>query len=82
MQLFQLLIYLIEKLKLKGEKQTNLDDFIDAFDDGTPGSGKFRMLVNTMNISNSKFTYTDYNLKTPTSSDNCSVKKDPNQWYS
>ncbi len=48
----------------KGEKQSNLDDFIDAFDDGTPGSGKFRMVVNTMNISNSLFTYTDYNLKT------------------
>lgn len=49
----------------KGEKQSNIDDFIDAFDDGTPGSGKFRMLVNSMNISNSLFTYTDYNLKTP-----------------
>lgn len=49
----------------KGEKQSNLDDFIDAFDNGSPSSGKFRMLVNTMFISNSLFTYTDNNLKTP-----------------
>lgn len=49
----------------KGEKQSNLDDFIDAFDDGTPSSGRFRMVVNSMKISNSLFSYTDYNLKTP-----------------
>ncbi|HBK83644.1 MAG TPA: DUF490 domain-containing protein, partial [Flavobacterium sp.] len=52
-------------LQNKGEKQSNLDQFIDAFDDGKPGSGKFRMLVQSINITNSKFTYTDYNLQTP-----------------
>lgn len=49
----------------KGEKDTNLDRFIDAFDDGSPSSGKFRMKANKMTVYNSRFQYIDYNLNTP-----------------
>jgi len=49
----------------KGEKDTNLDRFVDAFDDGTPSSGKFRMKSSSMTISNSRFRYTDENLEVP-----------------
>lgn len=49
----------------KGEKHTNLDLFIEAFDDGSPSSGKFRMKANKMTINNSRFQYIDYNLNTP-----------------
>tara|TARA_R110000850_G_scaffold18580_4_gene57027 strand:- start:164307 stop:168755 length:4449 start_codon:yes stop_codon:yes gene_type:complete len=52
-------------IQYKGDKETNLDDFIASFDDGSPSSGKFRMFVNNMKISNSSFSYTDYNLETP-----------------
>ena len=49
----------------KNEDYTNLDKFIDAFDDGTPSSGKFRMKANKMTVFNSCFQYIDYNLQTP-----------------
>ncbi len=49
----------------KGEEDTNLDRFIDAFDDGSPSSGKFRMRANSMTIFRSRFRYTDYNLEIP-----------------
>jgi len=49
----------------KKEDYTNLDKFIDAFDDGTPSSGKFRMKANKMTVFNSRFQYIDYNLQTP-----------------
>ncbi|WP_242004795.1 translocation/assembly module TamB domain-containing protein [Flavobacterium cheniae] len=49
----------------KGEKYTNLDKFIEAFDDGSPSSGKFRMKANKMTVFNSRFQYIDHNLKTP-----------------
>ncbi|MFD2909113.1 translocation/assembly module TamB domain-containing protein [Flavobacterium ardleyense] len=49
----------------KGEKGTNLDRFIEAFDDGSPSSGKFRMKANKMTIYNSRFQYIDHNLTTP-----------------
>lgn len=49
----------------KNEDYTNLDKFIDAFDDGTPSSGKFRMKANKMTVFNSRFQYIDYNLQTP-----------------
>lgn len=52
-------------IQYKGEDETNLDEFIASFDDGKPSSGKFRMSVNSMKITNSLFTYTDYNLETP-----------------
>lgn len=49
----------------KNEDYTNLDKFIDAFDDGTPSSGKFRMKANKMTVFNSRFQYIEYNLQTP-----------------
>ena len=49
----------------KNEDYTNLDKFIEAFDDGTPSSGKFRMRANKMTIYSSRFRYIDENLKTP-----------------
>uniref|UniRef100_UPI004049F4A1 translocation/assembly module TamB domain-containing protein n=1 Tax=Flavobacterium sp. TaxID=239 RepID=UPI004049F4A1 len=49
----------------KGEKDTNLDRFIDAFDDGTPSSGRFRMKSSSMTVINSRFRYTDENFETP-----------------
>lgn len=49
----------------KNEDYTNLDKFIEAFDDGSPSSGKFRMKANSMLVFKSRFQYTDYNLKTP-----------------
>ncbi len=49
----------------KGEKDTNLDRFIDAFDDGSPSSGKFRMKATSMTVFRSRFRYTDNNLETP-----------------
>lgn len=49
----------------KGEEGTNLDRFIEAFDDGSPSSGRFRMKASSMTINNSRFRYTDQNLETP-----------------
>jgi hypothetical protein len=49
----------------KNEDYTNLDRFIDAFDDGSPSSGKFRMRANKMTVFSSRFRYIDENLKTP-----------------
>ena len=49
----------------KNEDYTNLDKFIDAFDDGKPSSGKFRMKANKMTVFNSRFQYIDHNLQTP-----------------
>lgn len=54
------------KLKeYKGEGETNLDKFIDAFDDGSPSSGRFRMKVSTFDIYNSRFRYIDETLDNP-----------------
>ena len=49
----------------KNEDYTNLDKFIEAFDDGSPSSGKFRMKANKMTVFNSRFRYIDHNLSTP-----------------
>lgn len=49
----------------KNEFYTNLDKFIEAFDDGSPSSGRFRMKANKMTVFNSRFQYIDYNLQTP-----------------
>ena len=49
----------------KGDKQTNLDDFVDAFDNGKPSSGRFRMKAKSFNVTNSRFSYTDENLSQP-----------------
>lgn len=49
----------------KGEKDTNLDRFVAAFDDGKKSSGKFRLKINSIALQNSRFRYIDENLKTP-----------------
>lgn len=51
--------------QFKDEDYTNLDKFIEAFDDGSPSSGRFRMKIASMTIFNSRFRYTDENLGTP-----------------
>lgn len=52
-------------IQYENDTETNLDEFVAAFDDGSPSSGKFRMIVDNMKIRNSLFSYTDYNLETP-----------------
>lgn len=49
----------------KGEKDTNLDLFVDAFDDGKPGSGKFLMKSKNVYLKNSRFVMLDYNRTIP-----------------
>ena len=49
----------------KDEKHSNLDLFIESFDDGSPSSGKFRMKANKMTVYNSRFQYIDQNLNSP-----------------
>lgn len=49
----------------KGEKDTNLDRFIAAFDDGSPSTGKFRMKVESFDVYKSNFQYIDENLENP-----------------
>jgi hypothetical protein len=55
----------VRLVNYKNEDYTNLDKFIDAFDDGSPSSGKFRMKANKMTVFNSRFQYIDNNLQTP-----------------
>ncbi|WP_395065689.1 translocation/assembly module TamB domain-containing protein [Flavobacterium sp.] len=49
----------------KGQKDTNLDKFVAAFDDGKPTSGKFLMTSENIAVSNSRFILTDENRKVP-----------------
>ena len=49
----------------KGEKDTNLDLFVEAFDDGKPGSGKFLMKSKNVYLKNSRFVMLDYNRAIP-----------------
>jgi hypothetical protein len=50
------------KLKqYKGEKFTNLDKFIDAFDNGKPSSGNFLMTSESMHLTDSRFLMLDEN---------------------
>ncbi|HWR93854.1 MAG TPA: translocation/assembly module TamB domain-containing protein [Flavobacterium sp.] len=57
---------LIFKMKTyKGERDTNFDVFIDAFDDGTPSTKKFLLKANEVIIKNSHYSQYDYNLKDP-----------------
>ena len=51
----------------KGEKDTNLDKFVAAFDDNPPkpSSGKFRLKINSISLQNSRFRYIDQNLNKP-----------------
>lgn len=47
--------------KYKGDTLTNLDKFITVFDDGTPGSGKFFMKIDHLELTNGRFSITDDN---------------------
>ena len=47
--------------KYKGDSLTNLDKFIAVFDDGTPGSGKFFMKIDHLELTNGRFSITDDN---------------------
>lgn len=49
----------------KGAKDTNLDKFIDAFDDGTKSEKPFLMHAKRVFITNSRFLLTDENRKIP-----------------
>ncbi|MFM7017897.1 translocation/assembly module TamB domain-containing protein [Flavobacterium sp.] len=49
----------------KGDYDTNLDKFIDAFDDGKPASGKFLMTSQKMTLNNCRFREIDYNREIP-----------------
>lgn len=50
--------------KYKDESKTNLDLFVAKFDNGKPGSGKFRLKSDLLTVSNSRFRLIDENLKT------------------
>ncbi len=54
-------------IQYKGEKDTNLDKFVAAFDDNPPkpSSGKFRLKINSISLQNSRFRYIDQNLTIP-----------------
>src|SRR5690606_19085308 len=49
----------------KGESDSNLDRFIQLFDDGKPSSGKFLMKADNLYVTNGRFVLTDYNLENP-----------------
>lgn len=49
----------------KGEKASNLDLFIGAFDDGKKASGKFLMKSDNIYLKNSRFVMLDYNRASP-----------------
>jgi hypothetical protein len=51
----------------KGEKDNNLDKFIALLDDGTPSKSnkKFLLTANKFNLTNSTFSFNDYNLDKP-----------------
>ena len=49
----------------KGEKETNLDFFVAAFDDGKPGSGKFLMKSKNIYLKESRFVMIDENRAIP-----------------
>ena len=49
----------------KNEKETNLDLFVEALDDGKPGSGKFLMTSENVFVKNSRFVMMDYNREQP-----------------
>ncbi|ESU24797.1 hypothetical protein FEDK69T_03500 [Flavobacterium enshiense DK69] len=51
--------------KYKGETKANIDLFVEAFDDGKKGSGKFRLKTDELYITNSHFRYIDENLQRP-----------------
>ena len=49
----------------KGDKDSNLDKFVAAFDDGKKGTKKFLMIADKMTLTNSRFVLHDYNRVVP-----------------
>ncbi|MFD2603615.1 translocation/assembly module TamB domain-containing protein [Flavobacterium suzhouense] len=49
----------------KGEKTSNLDVFVKSFDNGKPGSGKFRLRTDELYVTNGRFRLTNENAITP-----------------
>jgi hypothetical protein len=49
----------------KGEKTSNLDVFVKAFDNGKPGSGKFRLRADDLAVTAGRFRLTNENAVTP-----------------
>lgn len=49
----------------KGENSSNFDLFVKAFDNGKPGSGKFRMKSGEIQVENGRFRLTNENITTP-----------------
>lgn len=49
----------------KGEKASNLDVFVKSFDDGRPGTGKFRLRTDDLYVTNGRFRLTNENAITP-----------------
>ncbi|RYJ42500.1 DUF490 domain containing protein [Flavobacterium beibuense] len=49
----------------KGEDSSSLDVFVKAFDNGKPGSGKFRMLASNITVVDGRFRLTNENTTTP-----------------
>ncbi len=63
-------------INYKNEDYTNLDKFIEAFDDGSPSSGRFRMKANKMTVFNSRFRYIDENRLGL----NYAIENHPEEW--
>lgn len=49
----------------KGEKESSLDNFVEAFDDGKPASGNFLMTSNAIYLIKSRFVMIDENRENP-----------------
>ena len=49
----------------KNEKETNLDLFVETFDDGKPSSGRFLLTSKNIYLSNSRFVMIDENRVSP-----------------
>lgn len=49
----------------KGEQKSNLDNFIKAFDNGKPGTGKFRLRAADLAVTNGRYRLTNENAVTP-----------------
>jgi hypothetical protein len=58
----------------KGEKDNNLDKFINAFDTGTKSTKKFLMTANSIFLSNSHFTVVDQNVSNKAAVDFSEIK--------
>lgn len=53
----------------KGENNSNLDNFINALDNGEPGDGSFRLGFKRIEVSNGHFIVSDDNNETPVAVD-------------